>query len=366
MKNIPILNVYYLLCYAWNQVQEKDARAVTDTERLESVQDLLGKVLASGVNRLLKRGIDRGYVERREDLAGVRGKLLMGETVKRALRAKSRAACAFEELSPDILPNRILRSSLDSLRKLGERSGGVALQPSPRLDRSIHQEVAAAYHRMEGVSVQLLTRRTFGLVQIDRNRRLYRFLLEVCRLVHDRRLVGDRPGERNFYDFRRDEAMMWKLFEDFVTGFYSKEQSRFAVNARGRAIQWAPAPRGTEADQARIPKMEADLILESSDRRVVLDTKFYGNALGGRGKVGKLNSGNLYQLLTYLRNREAGEPDESRRHEGILLYPQVDERLRVDVCLEGFRIQACTVDLNADWRNIHDEMLEIAETKHTP
>ena len=52
----------------------------------------------------------------------------------------------------------------------------------------------------------------------------------------------------------------------------------------------------------------------------------------------------------YLRNRQATRPD-GPRHEGILLYPQVGgQPLRAEVRLEGFRIQARTVDLNQDWR----------------
>ena len=73
-------------------------------------EDLPGKVLASGVNNLVRRGIDRGYAERREDLAGIRGKLAVSETAKRALRSRARAACDFEELSVDILPDSPSRS----------------------------------------------------------------------------------------------------------------------------------------------------------------------------------------------------------------------------------------------------------------
>ena len=45
-------------------------------------------------------------------------------------------------------------------------------------------------------------------------------------------------------------------------------------------------------------------------------------------------------------------------HEGILLYPQVgEEPLTAEIRLEGFRIQDRTVNLDQDWRLIHDEML---------
>lgn len=348
MKNIPILNVYYLLCYAWGRVQERDTRRLAELGALSTVQDLLGKVLAGGVNHLFRRGIDRGYMERREDLAGIRGKLAVSETVKRALRARGRAACDFEELSADILPNRILRTSLHGL-----------LGPRVTLHRDIRGEVRSAYKRLDGVSPTRLKRNTFGQVQLGENRRLYQFLLSVCRLLYESSVVDERTGRTIFRDFRSDEATMWALFEEFVTGFYQREQDVYDVNLGGRRIDWADACAEDDANRARIPVMTADVILESHDRRIILDTKYYRDALArGRGSGrGKLHSDNLYQLLAYLRNRQArnsGGP----LHEGILLYPQVGEPLRARIRLEGFWIQARTVNLDRDWRHIHREMLE--------
>ncbi len=348
MKNIPILNVYYLLCYVRGRVQERDTARLATLGGLSTVQDLLGKVLAGGVNHLFRRGIDRGYVERREDLAGIRGKLAVSETAKRALRARARAACEFEELSVDILPNRILRSSLHGL--LGRRV---------TLDRHVRADVRSAYRRLDGISRTRLKRNTFGQVQLGGNRRLYHFLLSVCRLLYESSLVDETTGRTAFRDFRRDEATMWALFEEFVTGFYQREQRAYRVNPGGRRVHWADAGWATDADRARIPVMNADVILKSTERRIILDTKYYRDALAcGRGRgTGKLHSANLYQLLAYLRNRQATRPD-GPVHEGVLLYPQVgDEPLRAEIRLEGFRIQARTVNLDQDWRLIHEEML---------
>ncbi|MCY3679225.1 MAG: hypothetical protein OXH66_16805 [Gemmatimonadetes bacterium] len=357
MDRIPILNVYYLLCYAWRHVQERDTRRLASLADLSTVQDLLGKVLATGVNHLVRRGIDRGYVERREDLAGIRGKLAVSETAKRALRSRARAACDFEELSVDILPNRILRTSLGSL-----------LSPRIPLDRSIRGEVRSAYRRLDGVSRVRLKRNTFGQVQLGGQRRVYHHLLSVCRLLHRSAMVDEKTGHTAFRDFRRDKATMWRLFEDFVTGFYEREQRVYVVNPGGRRrIAWTGTDATDAANRPRIPVMEADVILESPERRIILDTKFYRDALargpgsgtGSSAPAGKLHSGNLYQLLAYLRNRQANRPDGAR-HEGILLYPQVgEEPLRAEVWLEGFRIQARTVDLGRDWRRIHEEMLGV-------
>ena len=349
MKNIPILNVYYLLCYAWGRVQERGTARLATLGDLSTVQDLLGKVLAGGVNHLFRRGIDRGYVERREDLAGIRGKLAVSDTAKRALRARARAACEFEELSVDILPNRILRSSLHGL--LGRRV---------TLDRHVRADVRSAYRRLDGISRTRLKRNTFGRVRLGGNRQLYHFLLSVCRLLYESSLVDETTGRTAFRDFRRNEATMWALFEEFVTGFYQREQRVYRVNPGGRRVQWADPGWKTDADRARIPVMDADVILESTERRIILDTKYYKDALARRRGTGtgKLHSANLYQLLAYVRNRQATRPG-GPTHEGILLYPQVgDEPLRADIRLEGLRIQARTVNLDREWPMIHEEMLE--------
>ena len=173
--------------------------------------------------------------------------------------------------------------------------------------------------------------------------------------------MDETTGSTVFRDFRRDEAIMWALFEEFVAGFYEREQRVYRVNPRGRRrIKWADAYAEDDVDRGRIPAMIADVVLESPQRRIILDTKYYKDALSsGRGSgTGKLKSGNLYQLLAYLRNRQATRP-QGGRHDGILLYPQVgNEPLRVKIRLEGFWIQARTVNLNQDWRLIHDEMLE--------
>lgn len=341
-RKIPIANIYYLLCYAWDHVEERDVVRLEALDELERVQDLLGKVLAEGTFRLIRRGIDRGYREVREDLAGIRGKMAVGETAKRALRARGQVACDFEELSHDVVHNRILRSTLKTLLRL------------PDLHTAVRTDVRNAYTKLDGVSVVPLNRRLFQQVQLDRNRRYYRFLLSVCWLIHEQLLVDEQSGKARFTEF--SEERMEKLYEDFIIQFYRREQNRYWVNHRGRLIPWEDD--GTPDHQRlKLPRMEADVILEAPDRRIIMDAKYYREALGGR-YGGKLRSDHLYQLLAYLRNREATNAS-GPKHEGILLYPTVDAPVAVDVCLEGFSVQARSIDLAQKWSHIHDGMLAV-------
>ena len=341
-KTIPISNIYYLLCYAWDHVEERDLVKLEDLDQLEGVHDLLGKVLAQGTFRLIRGGINRGYRQVREDLSGIRGKIAVGETAKRALRARGQVNCEYEELSHDVLHNRILRSTLRALMRI------------PDLHADVRRQVRSAYTKLDGVRLVPLSRHLFQQVQLDRNRRYYRFLLSVCRLIHEQLLVNEQSGEATFTTFT--EERMERLYEDFIIEFYRREQDRYKINHQGRTIAWVD--EGTsDHHRSKLPRMEADVILEAPGRRIILDAKYYREAFGGR-YGGKLHSNNLYQLLAYLRNREATETS-GPKHEGILLYPTVDEQIAVDVRLEGFSIRARTVNLGQDWQNIHCEMLEL-------
>ena len=343
-RKIPIANIYYLLCYALRHTEENDVVQLGELEGLEKVHDLLGKVLSEGVFRLIRRGTDRGYRDVHENLAGIRGKIAVGETVKQALQAHGRVACDFEEMSHDVLHNQILRSTLKSLMQL------------PDLHKEVRTSVRSAYLKLAGVTVVPLEHKLFQQVHLDRNRGHYRLLLSVCQLIYEQLLVNENSGETRFLNI--SEKRMEQLYEDFVIEFYRREQSRYQVNHRGRAITWVD--EGTpDYHQPKLPRMQADVILESSNRRIIMDTKYYHEAFGGR-YGGKLHSNNLYQILAYLRNREATETPGAK-HEGILLYPTVDQHVAVDVCLEGFSICARSINLSQNWQKIHSDMLALIE-----
>jgi 5-methylcytosine-specific restriction enzyme subunit McrC len=76
---IPIENLYYLFCYAWDRFPEGKTIEVGKTSSPQ-IWDLFASVLERGVTRLIRRGLDRNYFEIRDDMAGVRGRIVLGET----------------------------------------------------------------------------------------------------------------------------------------------------------------------------------------------------------------------------------------------------------------------------------------------
>ncbi len=111
---ISIQNIYYLLCYAWNRLEEG---AVADVEPVTSTRlvDLFAKVLAGGVYYLIRRGFDRDYLPYSEDTATLRGKIDFASSLKRNPLAKGHARYDFDELDYNVLHNRIIKTTVSRL-----------------------------------------------------------------------------------------------------------------------------------------------------------------------------------------------------------------------------------------------------------
>jgi 5-methylcytosine-specific restriction endonuclease McrBC regulatory subunit McrC len=113
---IPVENVYYLFCYAWNRFEE--ARTIsTGAAESPDLPNLLAKVLLAGTRSLLSRGLDRGYLIQEEELSTIRGHIELGATLQLQARNARRVQCTFDELSHDLLHNRLLKASLRLLSK---------------------------------------------------------------------------------------------------------------------------------------------------------------------------------------------------------------------------------------------------------
>jgi 5-methylcytosine-specific restriction enzyme subunit McrC len=302
-REIPIANIYYLLCYAWDALEEKDALA--DAGALESpdLLNLFARVLANGTHRLLHRGLDRGYLPREEELAGVRGKLLATPTLRRDLLRKGRAMCSWDELEYDTLPNRILKTTLVRLA-------------SGELEPRTHAAVRDVLRWLAPVSTMDLRAMHFRRVQLHRNNRIYSFLLHVCEFVYEHWLPDAAGGQSRFRDFVRDGLPA--LFEKFVFNFYDHELPA-GWKTTAPHIAWPMSDANADA-RALVPLMKTDMCLTGPNRAIILDTKFYATALTGNAFGSeKLRAAHLYQLFAYLRHR-ANEPGWERA-EGVLLYP---------------------------------------------
>lgn len=336
---IPIQNVYYLLCYAWEKLEEKE---VVDVEAINSttLADLFARVLISGTKHLIKRGFDRGYVAEHDWTPRLRGRVCFQEVVRRSATVTGRLPCDFDELSHDVLHNRILKATLRRLI----RAEGLAAELSEAL--------AQLCRMLADIQEIELTSRTFGQVQLHRNNQFYDFLLRVCELIYRNLLVSEKSGASKFMDFTRDENQMATLFEEFVRSFY-RVHTDFQVKREEIRWQWIAAD---ETARGLLPRMITDISLTLPTRKIIIDCKFTPKATQQNFEAQKLRSEHLYQINAYMHNLK-GESAENC--EMMLLYPTVATNLSVNYVHQGHKIGVRTINLNQPWQGIHMDLLAL-------
>jgi len=341
---IPIQNIYFLLCYAWNQLEEKEKINVEASD-YNSYINLFAKILLNGSVYLFKRGLDRDYISYEEVIAGIRGKIDFGVSLKLNLFHQARAFCSFDELDYNILHNQIIKTTIGKVLKVQD------------LDKEIRNRLAEVYKRFKNVDEVKINGNIYKNVRLHRNNQFYRFLLNVSRIINENLVLDEKTGDYQFMDFVRDEHKMAYVFENFVRNFYAKEQSVFRV--KPELINWI-ATTENEKDLAYLPLMKTDISLDSPQRKIIIDTKYYLEALKPHHDQNKVISANLYQLFSYVKNVEA-QGEVARNCEGILLYPTVQDEIDLNYKMENHTIRIKTICLNQDWRSIYSGLLEIIQ-----
>ena len=345
-RRIPIRNLYYLLCYAWDVLDERDDTLVTEMEGLSHVE-LLAKVLAVSVQRLWKRGLDRGYRTVADDVRSPRGQLDIPRLISRQLEPIGLAACRFDELGHDVLHNQILATTARRLVRL------------PKLDPALRDAMIAIDRTLADVSIIPVRSSTFSQVQLHGRLRRYRLPIHVCELVHDQLVVDEVSGDVQFRDYVEDDKRMAKLFEDFVRNFYRRELAGWSV--KRDVIDWDFVPLTPGAGQY-LPKMQTDISLRGHGRTVIIDTKFYKEAFASRFDSDKLRPGHLYQLTAYLQNLAAANGGSDDDAAGVLLYPEVQPLPTLSYQYKRHRVTATGIDLTQDWKVIDQRLKDIVVT----
>lgn len=337
--SIPVRNIYYLLLYAWGYFKSGDVRDVGKDESPD-LPNLLGKVMNDGAHRLLRRGLDRGYLGVTEETRSPRGKLRIDVMAKQQTMLRGIAVCDLDDLTTDVLHNQVLRASL------------VLLANCSDLKKTLRHALLTSSKRMAGVSPIRLSSDLFHRVQLSRNTSQYSFLMRVCELAFHALMPDEQGSSSKFQNILEDETRMSTVFEDFLRNFYRSELPGYTAAAEN--MNWH-AEAEDETDLAYLPIMKTDITLRSGNHTIVADAKYYRNMLTAWNGKPKVQSAHLYQLSAYLAHVRVQEPDQDVS--GLLIYPANGKSLCLKYQLLGTPVTVATVDLSADWQDIHSELI---------
>lgn len=206
-------------------------------------------------------------------------------------------------------------------------------------------------------------------VQYNRNNATYRMLISVCYLVVKGLLQTQSDGSMKLIDFL-DEQRMHHLYEKFILEYYRKEFPQIKANAA--QIPWQLDDDFSEM----LPIMQSDITLSYGPRTLIIDAKYYSHSLQRQYDRFTAHSGNLYQIFTYVKNKEASLAGKAATeqaaagqralHEpvaGMLLYAQTDSEgsFCKEYQMSGNPIAVRTLDLSCEFSRIREQLDGIAE-----
>jgi 5-methylcytosine-specific restriction enzyme subunit McrC len=275
-------------------------------------------------------------------LVFVRGAIDFEHSIQNVSFRKGKAFCRFEDLSPAVLHNRILRTTLRNLSAVHE------------LDQDLKVKLINLWKKMGEVPEIAISRKLFHGIQLNRNNSVYFFLMNVCELAYNLMLPNENGKETGFVDFIRDEIKMRMLFQHFVRNFYATHLKGCSTSAD--TIPWDAIAEDTLAKKY-LPVMQTDITIRSKEKTWVIDTKYYKEVFSARENWNeKIKSENLYQMFAYLKNLDK-KGGQDAKAEGILLYPTTSEDVRLSYAMQGHKVRICTVNLATEWGKIHEELL---------
>lgn len=341
-KGIFIRNIYYMLSYAFQILKQEDYKKVAG-EKFERIHDLFAAILEKGVSRQVKQGLYREYVPMHNDLSVMRGKLDIGETARLQMQRKRQLSCEYDEFSEDNIYNQILKVTLHRLI----RAEDVADERKQALKR--------LYVFFGNVSLIQPDRIAWSRLIYRRNNRNYELLLNICRFVLSGMLQTTKDGSYKLISFS-DEHMN-RLYEKFILEYYAKECPQ--IKATASQIPWAL----DDGVGTLLPIMQSDIMLTKGNTVLIIDAKYYTHTTQAQYDVHTLHSGNLYQIFTYVKNKDKEFGEQPHTVSGMLLYAATDEAVQPDNVyhMSGNKISVKTLDLNREFSEIAAQLNAIVD-----
>lgn len=334
---IPIQNVYYMLAYAFQILNEDGYKSVA-TEQFDNVAELCAAILIKGFSLQVKRGLVREYVAEKEQLSSLRGKIEITDSIKNQTLLRQQLVCTYDEFSVNSYTNRIIKTTMSVL---------------------MHSEIDKAYKkRIKQLmlylnDVQKLDVHSINWAQnYNRNNQSYKMMISICYLVIKGLLQTTTDGKTKLMQFI-DEQRMCRLYEKFILEFYRKEMPNIKANAS--KIEWQID--GTTS--IMLPSLQSDIMLNYKEKTLIIDAKYYSRTTQVQFGKHSLHSANVFQIFTYVKNEDVGNTGNVA---GMLLYAKTDEEIvpDEDVVISGNKISAKTLDLNCDFETIKSQLIKLA------
>ncbi|MBU5227036.1 5-methylcytosine-specific restriction endonuclease system specificity protein McrC [Clostridium senegalense] len=343
---IPIRNIYYMLCYAWNVLEQSDD-IFLGSEKFDNIYNLFARIYINGTSSLIKRGLNRYYIQEDEAVSTIKGKINISDSIKKQAFFNGRVICQYDNFSEDIKLNQIVKTTINILIN------------SPKLETDLRNKLLKLRVYFSDIQDIRFSKAIFSTLRYNRNNNHYRMLINISQLIYQGLITNEVDNEIIFADFVRDKQMS-KLYEKFVLNFFRKHLDETIYNVHAPKLKWNLDDEISEEDLSLLPEMRTDIVIENKVRntQLIIDTKYYAQTLVSSNwtDIEKIRTGHLFQILAYVNNSKfAGDV------KGMLLYPTIEKEVNVNFPIGGKSISIRTLNLDTEWKYICNILASIVD-----
>lgn len=352
MKNeykVPIKNIYYMLCYAWDLVDYID-KSLFGSSEFDNIYNLLGKILVKEIRKLVKRGFSKDYIEIQEILSNLKGQIDIDASIRQNNIKSMKLTCNYNEYSNNILLNQIIKTTLTNLISC------------PYLEKTIKLNLKSLLIYFRDVDLIFIQKKHFEILRFNQNNMNYKMILNVCKLIRFS-LIGDENSSKSFFADFVTEDKMNRIYEKFLLNFYKIHLDKHDYEVRSTDIKWNIDQTNTSKwiDKFDVDynpgNRRTDIVIKNKDTELIIDAKFYKDTL-----VSKYYNGNELTYRASHLNQVRGyilDTDFCGNKIGALIYPTNKSDLNKGVLIPIFDspIIIKTINLNDEWEILKNDLI---------
>lgn len=278
-----------------------------DMENTDDLQELFVSLYVRYVKAALDRGLFFRYEEKTEDLPTIRGRLDIKDyiTKKYPTGQFGKFLCSYSTFEFDNLLNRVIKCTLKFV-------WNIATPSNQKIIRNL-------LNKLGEVSDQNCTPRDCDTIQLSKMQSKYKIILSMSKMFLLNKTTNYNLDTHDSFCFMFPTDL---LFEGFIGGFIQSIFNEDAkVTLQASEVSLVDSIRLGDQEFAQAFVMRHDILIEHKEKGMfILDTKykevsrFEGNTDFRDDLINDINSGDLYQVLTYAISRGLDKV--------YLLYPQ--------------------------------------------
>ena len=341
---INVKNVYWMLAYAFRTIQQDEIKKI-NTEQFDDIYDLFCVMLTQGINKQLKRGLNKEYITIKEETKCLKGKILLDESLKKNTIRNMKMVCEFDDYSINSYMNQILKTAAMELIKSNKV---INISRKNDLKRTM------LFFR----DVSIIDKKTirWSSLKYDRNNSSYKILMNIAYLILEGLIINKEDGKKEFAEFI-DDQKMHKLYEKFILEYYRFHFPELCASAP--QVKWDV---NEDSLIELLPKMQTDIVLKYKNQKLIIDAKYYSKIFQKNELYNKetFRSNNLYQIYTYVKNEDKNNSGDVS---GLLLYAKTDEEIQksAQYNMSGNIIMVSNLELDKDFEeNVKPRLNEFA------